>query len=160
IGVVCLLIGILATLVATFPSPRAPEVVVCPAPPPCEACPACPAPTGGGKAAPPPHTIVVTRPQRKDLQPSQLPAEVRDPDAHRDRLRAWFESHSKSLTSCFKEEDPRRRVLIEMKLEADGTVVAATLLGATDLPKTTAQCVESGVMAMRAPKEELRGRET
>lgn len=157
VGALCLLLGILGTLVVTWPTPRPPEVVVCPPVPPCEACPPCPPPVGGkGAAHPPPPPHVPAR------QPSiaPLPAEPADPDLHRERLRTWFQGQASQLASCFSQADPRRRVLVEMTLEADGTVTGASLLGATDLPRPIADCLVAGIKAMKAPREELRGRET
>jgi hypothetical protein len=151
VGVLCLILGALLALM--WKDTPAPTPLACPE------CPSC-APTVAVAA----HDRV-TRPRARtpakksasDDKP--LPLAV-DTDAHKERLRDWFADHAASLVECVQKGEPRRRLLVRMKIEPDGSIVDATILGADDLRPDSASCVQKRVTQIRMPKEDLRGRET
>ena len=70
------------------------------------------------------------------------------------------EEYARELLGCVEQGEPRRRVLVKMSIEPDGAVSDVTLLGADQLAEKGRHCIRTRVMAMHAPKEELRGQET
>ena len=151
--VACLLgfiLGILLMLMLRTEKPQ-PVATVCPSPEPCPTCNVVSrkthAPARPKKAEPPP----ADRP---------LPELADDTDAHRERLRDWFAEHGQGLTVCRPDGEPRRQLLMQMKIETDGVIADAALLGAADLPQATAACVMKKVRELRVPVDHLRGRET
>jgi len=155
VGVVCFVLGVVLALFLR-PEKAPPPAPECPAAPP---CPVCPEPTQASAAHPAPPRPA-TRPQRRPRPEVPLPAVADDAEAHRERLRDWFEMHSRDLLECVSRGDPRRKVLLQMSIEPDGRIADASLVGADDLRPDARACVVEHVRALRVPKEELRGRET
>jgi hypothetical protein len=145
-------LGVLLTLMArTEPPKELPPEKVCPPPSPCPVC-------GGAPAKSAPRGAPIAN--RKPPTARPLPELQSDPEGHRERLRSWFESSSDRLADCVAKGEQRRRLLLQMKIEPDGEITDAAILGADDLPPRTGACVKERVTAMRAPRDELRGRET
>jgi hypothetical protein len=150
-GILCFILGVLLTLLWR-PAPPLPPP---PAPPPACACPVCP--SCGEVARRPP------RPQprpKKDPPTTPLPDLTEEEDARREALRDWFAAHAQALTACRGDGEPRKKVLMQMKLEPDGSIAEATPIGAADLAASTAACVVAKVRELRVPPDLLRGRET
>jgi hypothetical protein len=156
VGVLCFILGVmLALMLRTTPEPPPPPV--CPSAQPSPSCtsPATVAVTAARKR---PSTPRAKKEEPAPLTP--LPELAEELDARRDRLRSWFAEHGQGLTGCRAESEPRRRLLVQMKIEPDGTIADAALLGSADLPPATGTCVTKQIRTLTVPSEYLRGRET
>jgi hypothetical protein len=100
-----------------------------------------------------------SRPKR-DPPPTPLPDLAAEEEARRDALREWFAAHAQALTSCRGDGEPRKKILMQMKLEPDGSIADATPIGAADLAAPTIACVVARVRELHVPPDLLRGRET
>ncbi len=155
VGLCTFVLGVLLALMLRPPPPEPPPPPACPPPPPCPTC----GPTVAA-AAPRRSPSPPAQPKRAPEATRALPETRLDPDTYRDRLRSWFEASADGLADCLGKNEPLRRALIEIKIEPDGRITDADLLGATDLSARATACVRDRVKALHAPREMLRGRET
>jgi hypothetical protein len=145
-----IILGVLLMLLLRPAPAPPPPAVVCPSPAPCPTC---------GELSHRPQRPR-PRPPKKDPPTEPLPEMADEEDARRDALREWFAAHARSLTACRPDGEPRRQLLMQMKLEPDGSIADAAPIGAADLPAATASCVVAKVRELRVPPDLLRGRET
>jgi hypothetical protein len=154
-GILCFILGVLLALLWR-PAPPPPPLPV--AAPVCSPCPGC-----GEMSHLHPQLARPPRPPRatkKDAPPTPLPELAEEQDARRDALREWFAAHGQALTSCRGDGEPRKKLLMQMKLEPDGSIAEALPIGAADLSAQTAACVVAKLRELRVPPDLLRGRET
>jgi hypothetical protein len=153
VSVMSFILGVLLALLLR-PSVKEPPPPECPVPAPCPTCqgpPPPPAPVKRPAVAPrksPPTPVAVAAPPEVAL----------DEEAQRARLRSWFESNADRLADCVPKGAPMKRVLIEIKIEPEGAISDASLLGA-DLDPEAIGCVRDHIKSLKAPREMLRGRE-
>jgi len=143
---------LLMLLLRPAPAPP-PPVALCPSPAPCPTC-------GELSHRPPRPPPARPRPKKAEALPDPMPEMAEEEDARRDALREWFAAHARPLAACRPEGEPRRQLLMQMKLEPDGSIAEAAPIGAADLPAGTASCVVAKVRELHVPPELLRGRET